>query len=842
MTRSSSPVQVFPILLSRVSGTSPTHLLGLRASGTALILARVRAIEHEMEGLAASLDRALFRLVPELADDAAFRRAVLRLKRDVHNARAPSCAPPILDRVEQRAGRDAAAIAHWREAVAQRQHALDRGRHLLDDEAAATGALLRRVLSTDPLARGLALASPTFVIDLTSDPGADAGPCTRLGRTCVSYLARAATKTSPFSTLTTVGLVTLDDTMPAVRPAAGPRRVTVASRALFHLLLHACARHPELAPALILEVNRGLLDHDGRLFALLPRYTCEAGFFWRHEEVLDASPLIPVLDALRHRPTGTYAEYLALLGGGDAAARLARLVELQLVRPVAPWHRDETSVLGPLANALGAIEGDEPGRVAGALRELSALVDEVGAASGPDRPAALRRLKDASVTELNRLGQRPPAWLEQCDLVHEDVAHGAAPEELGAHVRADLLELAQIIRPRIFRTALYDLLVEHFLERYGAGSVGGLLDFLYSFLGRDDADTRMRAALMHDQWRLDGKPVGAGPAAPGDGGSAGHARASASVVFQLAATDANAVRRGSYRLVVNQYSAGLGALVAGWVRTIDDGAPLLREALRRWLEGLVFPGRPHEVAVCADWSGLQQRCVGLLPPLHWPSELATADRDVGLHASELRVAHDRASGTLGIVDPGHEPIVPVYLGVVPQYLVLGPLRLLLTLGNPWLIGSPTTSSIRPFGPSATEPREVEHSPRASIGRLVLSRTSWRVPVREFPRHEPREALFDFMRRAHDWRSENRIPTEVFLTVERPSTSWQPRQRKPVWVSFESPHALVSAGHLVDRDSVAVHLAEALPGLGEHWLHGQDGLPRASEFVALISWADEPTGG
>lgn len=455
------------------------------------------------------------------------------------------------------------------------------------------------------------------------------------------------------------------------------------------------------------------------------------------------------------------------------------------------------------------------------------------------RAGATDGMRAAARAACAAAGREPPPWLEEAPLLHEDVQTGVTVPALGPEVRGDLERLARRLRPQIFRTHLYGHLVEHFVSRHGrGGTCRDVLGFLSSFLDRPDATALLTDSARRDQRRrrLVGDPRAAAPApaAPRlvdlDAGPA----PAATVLFQLAAPSGAALARGGHTLVVNQLQKGVGGMVARFLPLLGDRTALPAE-LRRWVARHCAGALPLEIPVASDWSGLQQP-TGLFRRLRWPGEVPAGDDEQALALADLVLAHDPASSFLLLHDRGGGRLAPVYLGTAPAYLTFGPLRLLLTLADPWILPGAATPS--PLDPPAAPAAAVEHDHRVVDGRLVLRRSRWRVPVEEFPRPLPAEPPVETLERADAWRRRWGVPLEVFVTAERRHVPVDPGRRKPLWLSFASVHSLRQAAALLDEDVVAVGLTEALPGRGDAWLRDLAGRSRASEFLALLGWPEE----
>lgn len=826
--------EVFPWCLARVSGQSPLRLDALRLPRTVAALTAALAAEAAMAELAPALADALHRLVPDLADRP-LRQTALALKRAVHNQRAPGIATGVIPALAARLDPTAAGhLVQWQCLADQRDRWLTAARLAFTAEADAADRALVAAMDDPDLQRGLALASPDFLNMLLHHRETTARPGTRFARSCLSYLARAAVKTSPLSTFTQIGLAPLVG--PGAAPPAAPARPVAVSypvRALATAWLSACARDPQLAPALHYRANPSLRGAGTARTMLIPEYQCLHGFFWRQDRQVSVGAYAHLVEIVRDLGEAGYRDCLLRIGTiDDAHAAFVRLLNTGLLRPVAPWARADRQPLRRLATALQALGGAYPLAVAELLTEIAGQAEAVANTPAGQRPALLHDLRTRCTAGLTRLSPPPPAWLSEAPLVYEDVGFPGDLAALGEHVRRDLQALGAEMRGYLLRTHLYDYLTGHFTAQFGAGGVcTDVLGFLGSFLARPDAVTLIRRSLEQDRAAL------AHPGHPHTRKPAGQSSAppTATVFFQIDAAGPEALRQGDYRLVLNQCNPGHGGLFLRF-QPVLAANPAATDAVYDWLVTSHPGAQVLDFPFGTEWTSLQHQGLGRFPSLEWPTEWPATAAPASLNLSDLTLIHDPATDTLVLADRGGRPVAPRYLGVIPHHLTTGPLRLFFTLLDPWVNGFPGGSGPHFMTAAAPAPDRVEFSPRAGSGRLVWQRATWRVPPEQFPVPAPGEADHAFFFRARRWAREHGLPPEVFVRAERRTPSFDPNRRKPVWICFDSLHSLLAVKPLLGEDVVALRLEEALPGRAGHWLPGPDGQPRACEFLALLRWS------
>ncbi len=423
--------------------------------------------------------------------------------------------------------------------------------------------------------------------------------------------------------------------------------------------------------------------------------------------------------------------------------------------------------------------------------------------------------------------------------VYEDAVADVAVDFPTEHVQEDLRELAELTRPHVFRSHLYDWMLTEFVSRYGTGGhCPDAYTFLMELAAAPDFGQQFGAALMADRacfgpatsraWL----PVSASSAPP-----------ATTVLYQLSAVDKGRVHEGDYRMVVNQFNPGLGGLAARYRRLLDrtDDGPGLSGRLRDWIESAFPDARPHEISLCADLNSMQLDAAGILPPFTWPGEPPHAQAPEGL--TQLQLRHEPDKNTLLLTDSQGEPVSPVYLGVVPAHLMSGPVRLLLCLADPWVNGAIHLScSHSPLEILPPPGEQIEEEPARTHGRLVLRRRTWRLAPTLLPTPGKIEKPHEFFARMDAWRRAHQLPDEVFLTLESAGPMNDYAGRKPSWLSFRSAHAvLAAASNPRLANATAIRLSEAAPARNSHWVRDSEGLHRATEHISLLSW-DRPTPG
>lgn len=822
------PVQLFGPVLTRVGGMPADVLDHLRLSGLAECEAELDAARAEAVALAGAVADLAYQAVPR-ATSPERRRALLRLRRDAHNGRATALAGEQLDGVRAELGEGAGVVDLWmaagdrvRGAETALQDTVDRGRREVD------AAVIRH--AADPgFRRGVALASPTLFKELADGTGGD-----RRIRSAAAYLIRAACKPTPFSTLATLRLDHHDHDHRNGHGGAtrAPRSEVSVVQALAHEVIRACAAHPDLAAAIPLAANPSARDGgDGRLDLLVPMYQhVDEEFFWRRDDVLDARHSASFIAAMSGLDRGARDDYLARLPL-PAGELMTRLLDTCVLVPETPWPLDHGRPLAALAHTLGRVLSTPASAVADELGAMLAELDGFTEADGAERVRrgeAVRARATGLLTD--RLDQVPPQWLGWRGLLYEQVRSGLPPVQVPEPVRADLCRLAGLVRPSMFRSHLYDEVRAHFLGRFGTGGTcDDLLGFAMGFTIGPDAISRFQRTALLDETRGGKARAATAPVASGPG----TARPGALVMYQLAAEDADALRRGEHLFAINSVTAASLGMFARYRRLFSDTN--LGAELTAWAKASYGDAEVLELPVALDVNGLQRDAAGVLRPVRWPTETTALGPDaVGL--GELQLRHLADEDRLVFTFRNGAPVALAYTGVVPTTLISGPVRHLITITDPWALDfrSAERPSDAPVGPPP--PTEVVAHPRQTDGRLVLGRAFWRLPAELFPRRAKGESRDAHLRRLDGWRRDHGMPDEVYVRVERARQGFSPNP-KPLWLRFDAPPALAVLERVLADRALTVTVAEALPAVGEYWQRDAAGRRRVTEHVALLRWDD-----
>ncbi|MFY0543356.1 lantibiotic dehydratase [Brevibacillus sp. H7] len=526
--------------------------------------------------------------------------------------------------------------------------------------------------------------------------------------------------------------------------------------------------------------------------------------------------------------SGTYDEIIVQLS--NRFDLFQQYLNEQWIRPIFPYSRKERHALMTIA-AMMKTSGSKRGRRIARVIRLIALGEAKLAAGSAENRLRLQTCIRHGLRSIALLLHQPePDYVKKGTLVYEDVRTDQAAEPIGKHVKQDLHRLGEWMRPYLFRSHRYDLLVEHFVERYGpGGTCYDLEEFLYSFDRRKDRPRLIERARSKDLEMISKMDEGRifSPISPSA------APPNTAVCFQLAATKGiEGIRNGEYTMVVNRLNTGLGGLFARYLARFDKQHGNLLRKLLSWLRTMYPEASIVDFPANADFNRMQIDYGVTKQALRWTGENPTLEPMPDLMLKDVCLIHTEEN-TLTLIGRDGRPISPQYLGSIPYDMLQGTVAYFLMLITPWTNAFPVgwTNRMHPMLPP---PDQIEFHPREQRGRLVLRRACWRIPLYRFPRKEPGESDFAFFRRMKEWQLTHGIPEEVFISGEYRRDC--ANRRPPMWISFRSYHSLDAAlPILFQEDLLYISLTEALPDRREHWFTGSDGFTYATEYVALLNW-------
>lgn len=862
-----------PVYITRIAGEPVGILDGLGTGETARLADEITALRGRLSRDGAKLAGALEALIPRL--DPHGIRAALNLKRAVFNGRpikpselarlADALDPVTYDRIA-RYGEDLGDVERREASV------LSTYEHELAQGADTLLAMLRRRNFAD----GLSYSNPGLLrefrerLPLDSPDSARGKTRRNLEDSLLQYGARVATKTSPLSSFTVLGVDRWGENGNGLKLAFFPdieRRISFKGALFRHLaaaILSDFERAANLAP---LEINPSAQVRDNRLhLKAVTAGSLSTGRFWgtgedRVETANNAvMSLIANIFQDRDRQPIPASELVDAVCAKapklDQAAVwhfLAKLYQIQYLRPALGTFDQEDPM--EAYDRLVALMDDELG---GELRALTDRMKENAATfqSGgdPERSRAMGLLHADVRKTCELLGVEPglalfkPILFENCYV--RSAGEAAAPADLESYAPDLELLLETAVLTDIcheFRCDLADFFlsefgaegicrsVESFLvkfdEIYGPGkfnpepsandraprsaptkglklAVAKFQNYLEPFL-RGRGDVRLDVNQLRDVLTSIPDEI--------------RSRSlSQSYLLQFA-------RDGDERLaVVNQIFGGRSALMSRFLEVLDDQSI---GDVRQYV------GRGSDTGLAVELPGVFGFNANRHPPVAdaelvvppFPAGWADTDH---IELASTSLAYDPQTHTVYFQTADGRRFEAFYQGfLIPSLLPSIQRVLALTFGDgPSQFALDTMVKRNIVGPA-----HLTELPRLRLGSLIVSRRMWIIPYSELP--DIGLSAHEFFSEIQRWRASHGFPTEAYLRVipisdaqsegdKTEAVDWNKfdyKNIKPFYVQLDSPRFVRLLQRMIKRNSYSISLTEVLPVLNDQHvkLNGED---------------------
>lgn len=864
----------------RIAGLPAAALRDLRFDASFSLADAVVRLRQRLNAEAQALSNDLFPAIGRCAAGAE-KAALVGLRRSVFQLRPPN-ARVWNDSVAALVPADVVErVRDWTSTLARYQKLSADLPDVLMRESTAKQVVLRDIVGGPWFQRALSLASPALFGE-TAKWLAD-GPCVpRRGSLIrlVKYAARAAAKTTPYSTFTVSGWGTWSAAGPRVRfdepsPAVG---VLDLSGFLVARLREILRDDPRLLASLPLRLNPSAVRVDGTVRFLGPP---------PHESIVSVPAVPLVLECLRVLDGGTSRHRAdlraALEAVGGADTRIDRFIDKLLdagllERPltVADLSTDPLGELSSWLADCGAVE-------------LRAAVDRVR--SRLRRPAPVHVMTDqlghqrelgAAVDELGRLTGLPVRQLADghTDLWHENAVFTEPVGELSAAEwlapLADLDVVRRMLAALDPALPLRVALGEYCRDRFGSGSRvpfltvyeaiardlargtpsdgGPVIDEILSRLRMDGRaavprlrDSRLARLRQLARIRDELTDTALPPADPD-----GVIRADPDALATLTATwppwmpapDSTAwylqvvPDADTLRLVVN-------AAHGGWGRGRTRALHLIRQAGGE---------APYEACgrATAEIGGLfgfapNARLASSPYEIDYPFTVSARPAEQRLALRDLTVGHDPATAMASLFGRGlTAPIKALHLGMLGDFLLPPAARLLTAaFGCGYLV--PSNAPMFTAGWSAPTARAVTQLPRVEIGRVVVRRARWIMPTAYVPVRDKGEPDAGYLLRVVEWLLAHDLPDRCFVrmndvvTTDTSRGTWRfDKSRKPVYVDFANWYLVQVFERMLADAGPALVFEEALPDPDD--ARGPQHRPsHVTEFIVEISGPEDHRG-
>lgn len=809
--------------LLRVAGQPAEAVAALRTPAAVAWTEQVLAAEAARDALASEVREVLETDLAARDAEDPDRVALINLRRDAFNGRRPR--PATVTRAEPLLPDATRALTHqWIAAYNRVSELLDQGVGVLGEDLTAARARAREILADDKLRSAVLLQSEVLEknMDRYLDPTRKVDKHGRqVERTLLELLYRAALKTSPFSTLTSVGLGRFSDT--ATRPRPEPTALEQRSTVRLNIAVLARLSAVVLADSTLRSGLRAALapgaSSDGETMRYVRRRTAAGNdpdavvAIDNVHENLFFLPTGPALDDVVEltrddRPTlAELSRLIAAKADGRTLAEADQLIGhlLRLGFLLAPDLQIDLRASDPTNVLIAALDTqDHPAlqQLAASLQSAVDLIDAYPGTPARGRAAMLSGVRDHVRACFEQLGASDQ--LVPRTVIYEDTTITADGMDVdrGLWERTllpDLADLADLL-PAFDLNVSRRLTAKGFFKaRYGVGGdCQDVVRFCHEFQ-RDFFDPYTRRSLRRRQFDDDNAFV------PQENWfklpdivAVDKAREAASLHLRdLRSNDAgpveeirlgpdfvDAVRRElppgeqqpwSFfvqlatgdrepgRLILNQAYAGLTLMFSRFAHSLDTEGTRARDLISEILRDYAPDG-----AVLAELrGGYETTNLNVHPAVTQyeivcPGDASTRPKDEQIALDDLFLAHDAAADRVRLMSTrlGRE-VVPVYLGFLMPMALPEIQQILLCF-------SPSGMAQIDLWAGTGDPIPVDgiqSYPRLVLGDLVLQRRMWKLNTAVFPFRDPRHSDAEHLLRVRRWRLDHGLPTRLFAQID-----------------------------------------------------------------------------
>lgn len=725
---------------------------------------------YKSERLAgALLDEALYDAVA-CADDDGLRRVLIKIRRSLragrhHRTRSDLAAlSATLKEVRE-------CCALWEGAADSYEALLARIDALLDVEVLETNERLMAIASDSRILPNIVTAAPVLAEQLMKDGALRASLSGKERRILLSYVVRAALKTSPFGGFTFVGALPIrpddDDllsfagmqTSKACHPSRGLlTRIRVSEGVDWK----GCER---------LRINPFLRRKNDKIRSLSSTYTMHGILPWRPERVAGLSmndEVFRILDAAR--PEADACDLLrALVKAGLSAERADSL----LSRFVA------TGILIRSLDYDGLTTDFSSEECSQTTRDLARRAESYAAAAPGARLAIIGALNKDYLAPSDSADFKPQSYFMETGYV-------VLPQAiLGKAMRRYVADLSPVVHNIVVASPLHDRMATLFQSKFG---VGGVCTDLAAFLFDVDEHCREHPIRLDNLER-----------------PRGDYRLLTTIFGQYALGG----EAGS-KFVVNRINPFGGGVTARFLQELGKHDPAVRDAYKQWLRVLAGGQEPIDFLIFGEVLDLQAHAQLTERVLAWPLEPIGKKR-ARVELQDLSLSYGAETGRFILRDRHGISVLPVYLGAVVAQPGWGPLFYLLNLFVPLTIRNVAAPAVN----ANEELGDVVPHQRIELGSLILARRRWSVrsaymKEKWFSFHSAKRLLSV----ARDL-AVREMPTHFFARVvdfdADPKWLYMGNLRKPLWFDTRNPISLDILERLTDSGQW-LEITETLPDI------------------------------
>jgi hypothetical protein len=816
-------------VLLRLAALEMDDLSPFRCPRVLRVARDLDAVCHSLDERREGLSERLFRAVSGQVDPS-FRGVLLDVKRSVFNDRAPRSVASVAELAAGLRGDPSLLdeLREWEDDVRRYRDLLREGEEAVRVDWAEVIGHLAELWRDPRVQTGILFAQPQLYRQLDgvlAGDDADRGVVDpKLGRAALAYCYRMATKTSPFSTMTVVGVGRLsgsEDRFPgAVAKACDSAFLWNAE--VVDAATDRLRRTRDIEADLPLYLNDTARVDGEYVHFIAQRSATPGGASGGGSESLVSLSINPVIELiialLGRRPGGLTPRSLPMAISDlvafprESLARMIRvLIDCGLLVTSLEYDANDFRALEKLA-ASRVLRGGSSGReAADALMGIQALVDALDPAPPPEKAELLRRVHERL---LDFLGGTSPKGLrlDEQTIVHHTCFAAGTTELPGAALRRFEPALARVAA--LLPLFNGDSPFYHTVQRFCAevlGDGGGSEDLLTLFrrfcrwsdpsaeAGVASADpfregaarnpeaiaaAAARGELLEELRGVVTRPGVGDVEIPADfferwGRVARDFRprlAPASACY-LGQVSRRALPGGPLRFVLNRVVPGYGLLFAHSAGRDVPGSPRswLGGSLHAALERLAPDAEVVELIGTFGFGGqIRPRLTGRC--LVYPGESTDRSGGRSIPWTDVVVSLDggRRAAVLASRASGRR-ILPVHLGTLSS-IYFPPFYRFVTCFGPALTPDLALLPLMEEALPEEARRGIRHYRRLVTGGVVLLRETWCIPWALLPGAGSREGGFARFRQLRRWARDLGLPRRVFVT---PSNALdQPRGQAP----------------------------------------------------------------
>jgi hypothetical protein len=741
-------------------------------------------------------------------------------------------------------------------------------------ETTAVGAALRERIVNSDCFDGILLSSgdlwrgAQWIRGASPSPPATARQL-RQESALARYMFRSATRTAPFGGFAAVTLLrlpprkipTVDDDHRTSHVEPLPRRQRWHSIAQVHDGAFRRWIHRELSDTVLgnLPLRVALqrtVTTDSSTLAMLatPGWgsATHAGAPSSSRSFLRTIPVGPLMQHVLAVADGRSTNEVVDCSSSSAEERSAwrRLVESMIDVGLLERHLPHTGAdyAGLLAMSRLMDQWGDP-VVARRVREIAELIADYPQSEPPRRAVHISKLKEL----LGRRSREAPLYVDTA-------LHGIRGEALGI----SQCELAEVLQPALTlaRASITDqphqLLCNAFVDQFGAGGVcTDVAGFVMGLVQDEHLISRLRLPTAPVAWLNSelGRAISEAETADGisldvelfDKVPLPPGRFAFATFVQMVASSMQDQLAGDYTVVLNGVQSGRHKYVSRYLGGMNSTAAL---ALTSFRAEFAAADDPLPVELLPDM-GINFQIHPLLTPwaLETPGGLNT-NPDNTIPLSDLTLRFDETVQQLKI-SSAHAgcDIEPVHLGFLRD-LNLPDQVLVLRALSPRIAEETAPERADVYG--LIDRSDVlralplrRHRPRVQVGKLVLARARWAVPLAEIPMKQSKESHAMYFRRLSRWRVANDLPSRGFVKRLRTGVVDPESYAPPQYLDFNTQFGSSLLQRLLPADGKGcgvdgwLLISELLPA-PERALLSIDGRSHVAEM--LVEFEGEFAGG